>query len=53
MAEKQCKCLRDKVDKDSITGYFMQIAHKIHDAKEDDIINDRLFYNMENTTRKR
>ncbi|TGY67303.1 hypothetical protein [Dubosiella muris] len=47
MAEKQCKCLRDKVDKDSITGYFMQIAHKIHDAKEDDIINDRLFYNME------
>lgn len=41
------KCLRDKVQKDSITRYFMEIAHTIHDAKEDDVINDRLFYNME------
>lgn len=47
MAEKSCKCLKDKVNKDSITGYFIQIVHTIKDAKEEDVVNDRLFEKME------
>lgn len=41
------KCLRDKVPADSLTGLFMQIAHKVHHASEEDVVNDRLFFNME------
>ncbi|MEY8542454.1 hypothetical protein [Dubosiella newyorkensis] len=46
MAEEK-KCLRDKVPADSLTGLFMQISHKICNGSEEEIVNDRLFYNME------